>query len=89
MQPDMSGECYIVGKMWSYRSEASEDLDRIYDMLYDIPRCGTKKEIISLIRRSISALDTMKSKISAAGTGYLLEDYNGDDCPDTIPGRGY
>ena len=73
MQPDMSGECYIVGKMWSYRSKASEDLDRIYNMLYDIPRCDTKKEIIDLIRRSISALDVMKSKVSAAGTGDLLD----------------
>ena len=75
MLPD---DCNVIGKMWSYRSEASEDLDSIFDMLYYIPRCDTKKEIINLIRRSISALDMMKSKISAAGTGYLLDDTTED-----------
>ena len=73
MQPEMSGGCYIAGKMWSFRSEASDDLGRIYDMLSDIPRCDTKKEIIDLIRRSVSALEMMKSKVKAAGTDYLLK----------------
>lgn len=73
MQPVIEG-CALAGKMWSFRSEASDDLDRIYEMLSDIPRCDTKKEIVGLIRRSISSLEMMKSKVNAAGTDYLLKD---------------
>lgn len=78
MQPVING-CTIAGRMWSFRSEASDDLNRIYEMLSDIPRCDTKKEIISLIRRSINGLDGMKRRIEQAGTDYLLNDYDGDD----------
>ena len=73
MQPKVNGS-YFAGDMWSFRSEAQEDLTRIYDMISDIPRCDTKKEIIDLIRRSVSALEMMKSKVKAAGTDYLLKD---------------
>ena len=73
MQPIIDG-CAIAGKMWSFRSEASNDLDRIYEMISDIPRCDTKKEIVDLIRRSVSSLEMMKSKVKAAGTDYLLKD---------------
>ena len=73
MQPIIEGYA-LAGKMWSFRSEASNDLDRIYEMISDIPRCDTKKEIVDLIRRSVSALDMMKSKVTAAGTDYLLKD---------------
>ena len=78
MQPVFNG-CTIAGRMWSFRSEASDDLNQIYEMLSDIPRCDTKKEIISLIRRSINGLDGMKRRIEEAGTDYLLKDYDGDD----------
>ena len=78
MQPVING-CTIAGRIWSFRSEASDDLNQIYEMLSDIPRCDTKKEIISLIRRSISGLDGMKRRIEEAGTDYLLKDYDGDD----------
>lgn len=78
MQPMFNG-CAVAGRMWSFRSEASEDLNRIYDMLSDIPRCDTKKEIVTLIRRAINELDGMKHRIGEAGTGYLLNDYDGDD----------
>lgn len=74
MQPRMEGGCYRAGNMWSFRSEASDDLHRIYEMISDIPRCDTKKEIIDLIRRSVSALEMMKSKVKAAGTDYLLKE---------------
>ena len=74
MQPRMEGGCYVAGKMWSFRSEASDDLDRIYEMLSDIPRCDTKSEIILLIRRSINELDGMQRKVKMAGTDYLLKD---------------
>ena len=78
MQPVING-CTIAGRMWSFRSEASDDLNRIYDMLSDIPRCDTKKEIVTLIRRAINDLDGMKRRIEKAGTGYLLDDYDGGD----------
>ena len=74
MQPEMPGGCYRAGRMWSFTSEANDDLNRIYEMISDIPRCDTKAEIIGLIRRSTSALDVMKTKIKAAGTDYLLKD---------------
>ena len=73
MKPSVYG-AYCAGDMWSFRSEAQEDLTRIYDMVSDIPRCDTKKEIVDLIRRSVSALEMMKSKVKAAGTDYLLKD---------------
>ena len=87
MQPKMEGGCFRTGNMWSFRSEASDDLDRIYEMLSDIPRCDTKTEIIILIRRAISELDTMQRRVKRAGTDYLIKDYDGDDCPDTVPAR--
>ena len=86
MQPIVDG-CALAGKMWSFRSEASDDLDRVYGMLSDIPRCDTKTEIIILIRRAISDLDEMQRRVKRAGTDYLIADYNGDDCPDTVPAR--
>ena len=73
MQPIIDG-CAIAGKMWSFRSEASDDLDRIYEMLSDIPRCDTKTEIILLIRRAIANLDDMQRKVKMTGTDYLLKD---------------
>lgn len=76
MQPMFNG-CAVAGRMWSFRSEASDDLNRIYDMLSDIPRCDTKKEIVTLIRCAINELDGMKSRIAEAGTDYLLKDYDG------------
>ena len=74
MQPKMEGECYVVGKIWSYRSEASDDLDIVYNMLSDIPRCDTKAEMLHLIRCVTSKLDMMKARIKTAGTDYLLKD---------------
>lgn len=73
MQPIIDG-CALAGKMWSFRSEASDDLDRVYGMLSDIPRCDTKTEIIILIRRSINELDEMQRRVKRAGTDYLLKD---------------
>lgn len=73
MQPIIDG-CAIAGKMWSFRSEASDDLDRIYGMLSDIPRCDTKTEIIILIRRAIADLDGMQRRVKAVGTDYLLKE---------------
>ena len=73
MQPIVEG-CALAGKMWSFRSEASNDLDRIYEMISDIPRCDTKTEIIILIRRAIADLDGMQRRVKAAGTDYLLKD---------------
>lgn len=73
MQPIING-CARAGKMWSFRSEASDDLDRIYEMLSDIPRCDTKTEIIILIRRAASKLDMMKSRIMEKGNDYTLKD---------------
>ena len=73
MQPIVDG-CARAGKMWSFRSEASDDLDRVYGMLSDIPRCDTKTEIIILIRRAISDLDEMQRRVKRAGTDYLLKD---------------
>lgn len=78
MQPMFNG-CTIAGRMWSFRSEASDDLNSIYDMLSDIPRCDTKKEILSLIKRSYAKLNEMECRIKEAGTDYLLNDYDGDD----------
>lgn len=86
MQPIIEG-CALAGKMWSFRSEASVDLDRVYGMLSDIPRCDTKAEILHLIRCAVSDLYEMQRKVKKAGTDYLLEDYGGSDCPDTVPGR--
>ena len=86
MQPIIEG-CALAGKIWNFRSEASDDLDRVYGMLSDIPRCDTKTEIIVLIRRAISDLDEMQRRVKKAGTDYLLNDYDGDDCPDTVPMR--
>ena len=74
MQPKMEGGCFCAGRMWSFRSEASDDLDRIYEMLSDIPRCDTKTEIIIQIRRAINDLDEMQRRIKQAGTDYLLKD---------------
>ena len=74
MQPKMEGGCFRAGNMWSFRSEAADDLDRIYEMLSDIPRCDTKTEIIILIRRAISELDTMQRRVKRAGTDYLIKD---------------
>ena len=73
MQPLIEGDVYCVGKIWSYRSQASDDLDRIYEMISDIPRCDTKKEIIDLIRRASSALDCFKHKVQEAGNDYTLK----------------
>ena len=73
MQPIVEG-CALAGKMWSFRSEASDDLDRVYEMLSDIPRCDTKTEIIILIRRAIADLDGMQRRVKTAGTDYLLKD---------------
>ena len=86
MQPIIEG-CALAGKMWSFRSEASDDLDRVYEMLSDIPRCDTKKEIILLISLAMNELNMMKGRIKTAGTDYLLHDYDGNDCPDTVPAR--
>ena len=73
MQPIVDG-CACAGKMWSFRSEAADDLDVIYDMLSDIPRCDTKAEILHLIRCAASKLDMMKARVKVAGTDYLLKD---------------
>ena len=73
MQPIIDG-CALAGKMWNFRSEASDDLDRVYEMLSDIPRCDTKTEIIILIRRAINNLDGMQRRIKTAGTDYTLKD---------------
>ena len=74
MQPRTEGGVYYTGKMWSFRSQASDDLDRIYEMISDIPRCDTKKEMIDLIRKSISALDCFKRKVQEAGNDYTTGD---------------
>ena len=87
MQPELFGGCYRAGDMWSFRSEASDDLDRIYEMLSDIPRCDTEKEILSLIKYAIEGLYYMQHRIERMGSDYLLNDYEGDDCPDTVPAR--
>lgn len=73
MQPLVEG-CAFAGKIWNFRSEASDDLDRIYGMLSDIPRCDTKTEIIILIRRAINDLDDMQRKVKKAGNDYTLKD---------------
>ena len=73
MQPIIEG-CALAGKIWNFRSEASDDLDKIYEMLSDIPRCDTKAEILHLIRCATSKLDMMKARIKTAGTDYLLKD---------------
>lgn len=78
MQPIIDGYV-IVGKMWSFRSKASDDLGYICGILSDIPRCDTKKEIVTLIRRAINGLDDMKRRIGDVGTDYLLNDCDGDN----------
>lgn len=74
MQPLCEGDVYLVGKIWSYRSQASDDLNRIYEMISDIPRCDTKKEMVYLIRRASSALDCFKHKVQETGNDYTLKD---------------
>lgn len=73
MQPIIEG-CARAGDMWSFRSEASDDLNSIYEMLSDIPRCDTKEEILTMISHAIIGLAYMQRRIEKAGTDYLLED---------------
>ena len=73
MQPIVDG-CALAGKIWNFRSKASDDLDKVYEMLSDIPRCDTKKEMISLIRRSYAILNEMERKTKEAGNDYTLKD---------------
>ena len=70
MQPQSESGVYYAGKIWSFRSQASDDLDRIYEMISDIPRCDTKKEMIDLIRKASLALDCFKRKVQEAGNIY-------------------
>ena len=37
--------------------------------------------------RAIADLDKMQRKVKEAGNDYTLNDYEGDDCPDTVPAR--
>ena len=73
MQPIIEG-CCLAGKIWSFKSEASDDLDKVYEMLSDVPRCDTKKEMLSLIRRSYAKLNEMERRIREAGNDYTLKD---------------
>ena len=73
MQPIIEG-CCLAGKIWNFRSEASDDLDKVYEMLSDVPRCDTKKEMLSLIRRSYARLNEMERRIKEAGNDYTLKD---------------
>ena len=73
MQPKMEGGCYRAGDMWSFRSQASDDLYRIYEMVSDIPRCDTIEEIYRQIDMAIYSLKRMKEDIKALGPDYLLE----------------
>ena len=65
---------FRAGDMWSFRSEAADDLDKVYKMLSDIPKCDTKKEMISLIRRSYAILNEMERRVKEKGTIYMLGD---------------
>ena len=73
MQPKMEGGCYRAGDMWSFRSEANDDLNVIYGIISDIPRCDTIEEINRQIDMAIFKLECMKEDIKALGPDYLLE----------------
>lgn len=73
MQPETERGVYLAGKMWSFLSAANDDLNIIYDIISDIPRCDTIKEINRQIDMSIFKLKLMKENIKALGPDYLLE----------------
>ena len=75
MQPRTEGGVYLAGKIWSFISDASDDLDYAYNMLSDIPRCDTKKEILEQIRKVRRALKIMEYRLSQRGNAYT----NGED----------
>ena len=75
MQPRTEGGVYCAGKMWSFRSRASDDLDGIYEIISDIPRCDTISEIYRQIDMAVMKLYQMREDIKALGPDYLLEDY--------------
>ena len=73
MKPIIEG-CSLTGDIWSFRSEASDDLDKVYEMLSDIPRCDTKKEMLTLIKRSYGMLNIMEHRIKEKDNDYTLKD---------------
>lgn len=72
MQPRTDGGVYLAGKIWSFRSLASDDLDVAYELLSDIPRCDTKKEILEQIKKARGILNIMEYKIKQRGNTYTL-----------------
>lgn len=75
MQPRTDGGVYLAGKNWSFISKASDDLDAAYELLSDIPRCDTKKEILEQIRKARGILNIMEYNVKQPGNAYT----NGED----------
>jgi len=67
-------DSFVTGKIWSFRSKASDDLDEVIGELSLLPMCDTKKEMVQILRCARSKIEVMMSEIKKAGTDYTLED---------------